>query len=70
MKNEKTPVIVERIVNDIDSIVKKVRFPDWQTSSGGVQQVQRKLRDITWNKYKIKDQEVFDKAYSYIEQYY
>lgn len=70
VKNEKTPVIVERIVNDIDSIVKKVRFPDWQTSSGGVQQVQRKLRDITWNKYKIKDQEVFDKAYSYIEQYY
>ena len=70
MKNEKTPVIVERIVNDIDSIVKKVCFPDWQTSSGGVQQVQRELRNITWNKYKIKDQEVFDKAYSYIEQYY
>lgn len=70
VKNEKTPVIVERIVNDIDSIVKKVRFPDWQTSSGGVQHVQRELRNITWNKYKIKDQEVFDKAYSYIEQYY
>ena len=27
-KNIKTPVIVERIVNDIDEIVRLVRFPD------------------------------------------
>src|SRR4029077_11712139 len=29
-KNTNTHIIVERIVNDIDDIVKKVRFPDWQ----------------------------------------
>jgi type I restriction enzyme R subunit len=29
--NEKTPVIVERVVADIDEIVRLVRFPGWQT---------------------------------------
>ena len=29
-RNGGTHVIVERIVNDIDDIVRKVRFPDWQ----------------------------------------
>ncbi len=70
VKNVDTPVIVERIVNDIDSIVKTVRFPDWQSSTEGVKIVKKELRNITWIRYKIKDQEVFDKAYSYIEQYY
>lgn len=70
VKNENTPIIVEHIVNDIDEIVKKVRFSDWQTSSEGVKLVKRELRNITWNRYKIKDKEVFNKAYRYIEQYY
>lgn len=70
VKNVDTPIIVERIVNDIDDIVKMVRFPDWQSSTEGVKLVKKELRNITWIRYKIKDQEVFDKAYSYIEQYY
>ncbi len=28
-EGEDTPVIVERIVNDIDEIVRMVRFPGW-----------------------------------------
>ena len=28
------------------------------------------LRSVVWVKYKIKDKEVFDKAYKYIEEYY
>lgn len=28
-RNEDTPIIVERIVTDIDEIVRRVRFPDW-----------------------------------------
>jgi len=32
-KNTNTHIIVERIVTDIDDIVKKVRFPDWQHTS-------------------------------------
>lgn len=34
-KNKNTHIIVERIVADIDGIVKKVRFPDWQHTSQG-----------------------------------
>lgn len=28
------------------------------------------LRSVVWIKYRIKDTEVFEKAYKYIEQYY
>lgn len=70
VKNKNTPVIVERIVTDIDSIVKIVRFDGWQNTKTGRQEVKKALRSVVWMKYKIKDKEVFDKAYSYIEQYY
>ena len=70
VRNEKTPIIVERIVNDIDSIVKIVRFDGWQNTTEGQKEVKKALRSIVWIKYKIKDQDVFDKAYNYIEQYY
>ena len=36
----------------------------------GKNEVKKALRSVIWIKYKIKDKEVFDKAYSYIEQYY
>ena len=70
IKNKSTPVIVERIVADIDSIVKIVRFDGWQSTTAGKQEVKKALRSVVWIKYKIKDKEVFDKAYNYIEQYY
>lgn len=70
VKNQNTPVIVERVVTDIDDIVKIVRFDGWQNTTGGRQEVKKALRSVVWVKYKIKDKEVFDKAYSYIEQYY
>lgn len=69
-RNNKTPIIVERIVADIDDIVKIVRFDGWQRTSTGKNEVKKALRSVIWIKYKIKDKEVFDKAYSYIEQYY
>jgi type I restriction enzyme, R subunit len=69
-KNKNTHIIVERIVADIDEIVKKVRFPDWQHTSQGERLVQRELRR-TLLKYKLHtDQDLFDKAYGYIRQYY
>lgn len=70
LKTESTPVIVERIVNDIDDIVKIVRFDGWQKTTTGKNEVKKALRSVIWIKYKIKDKEVFDKAYNYIEQYY
>lgn len=70
VKNSSTPIIVERIVTDIDDIVKIVRFDGWQNTTSGRQEVKKALRSVVWVKYKIKDKEVFDKAYSYIEEYY
>ena len=69
-KSHDTHIMVERIVADIDEIVKKVRFPDWQRTTQGERLVQKSLRDVLYLKYKIKDQDLFDKAYAYIRQYY
>ena len=70
VRNENTPVIVERIVKDIDGIVKLVRFPGWQKTSTGKKEISKNLRDVVMRKYRIRDAEVFAKAYSYVEQYY
>lgn len=70
VRNSNTPVIVERIVADIDGIVRKIRFPGWQNTSTGRKEVSKNLRDIILKKYRIKDAAVFNEAYGYIEQYY
>jgi type I restriction enzyme R subunit len=70
VKSKNTHVIVERVVTDIDGIVKQVRFPDWQNTTQGEREVRQALRR-TLLKYKLHtDQELFDKAYGYIKQYY
>jgi len=70
VRNGKTPVLVERIVNDIDEIVRIVRFPGWQQTIAGDREVKQALRK-TLLKYKLhQDQELFDRAYAYIQQYY
>lgn len=70
VKNANTPVIVERIVTDIDDIVRIVRFDGWQDTVAGRKEVKKALRSVVSVKYKIKDREVFDKAYRYVEMYY
>jgi len=72
VKSRGTPIIVENVVSDIDNqIVLIVRnFNDAFKTVTGKREVQKQLRSILWLKYKIKDQEVFDKAYRYIEMYY
>lgn len=69
-KNKATHIIVERIVNDIDGIVKQVRFPDWQNTSQGEREVQKALRKALLKYQLHTDQELFEKAYEYIKQYY
>nr|WP_303680654.1 HsdR family type I site-specific deoxyribonuclease [Pelodictyon luteolum] len=70
VKNGNVPVVVERIVTDIDEIVRMVRFPGWQNTKAGEREVQKALRKVIYVKYQIKDQELFDKAFGYIGQYY
>jgi type I restriction enzyme, R subunit len=69
-RSEDTPVIVERIVADIDDIVEKVRFPEWQYTDEGERTVKQALRRVLL-KYRLhRDQDLFEKAYGYIKQYY
>ena len=70
MKTDQTPIIVERIVNDIDTLVKYVRFDGWQNTTVGERAVQKELRKILWVKYQIKDEDLFNRAYEYIKEYY
>lgn len=70
VRNGETPVIVERVVADIDEIVRQVRFPGWQQTEAGEREVKRALRRSLL-KYKLHtDQDLFDRAYAYIVQYY
>jgi type I restriction enzyme R subunit len=70
VKTDETPVIVERIVADIDEIVRMVRFPGWQQTSAGEREVQKALRKTLLKYHLHKDQDLFDRAYGYIKQYY
>ena len=70
VRNADTPMVVERIVTDIDEIVRLVRFPGWQDTSAGEREVRKALRKTLF-KYKLhQDADLFTKAYGYIKQYY
>ena len=70
VKTPETPIIVERVVTDIDEIVRLVRFPGWQGTQAGEREVKKALRKALF-KYKLHaDEELFEKAFSYIRQYY
>ena len=72
IRTEDTPIIVERVVADIDENVVAIvrKFKDAFKSITAQREIKKKLRSILWVNYQIKDQEVFDKAYQYIEMYY
>lgn len=72
IKTPQTPIVVENVVNDIDSNVVDIvrRFNNAFKTVSGQQEVRKMLRTILWLKYKIKDSDVFEKAYKYVEMYY
>lgn len=65
-----TPQMVEQIVKESDEIVRVVRFPDWQPTVAGECDVKKALRRVLLNYQLHTDNELFEKAYSYIKQYY
>ncbi|MCB1327753.1 MAG: hypothetical protein KDK35_21150 [Leptospiraceae bacterium] len=70
VENAETPVMVRRIVDDIDEIVRNVRFEGWQHTSAGEREVKKVLRKTLF-KYKLHSHtELFEKAYGYIREYY
>ena len=72
IKTPQTPIVVENVVNDIDTNVVDIvrRFNNAFKTVSGQQEVRKMLRTILWLKYKIKDSDVFEKAYKYVEMYY
>ena len=70
LKDNDTPIIVERVVNDVDEVVRSVRFDGWQNTHEGDRLVQQALRKTLYVKYKIRDNDVFEKALGYIREYY
>lgn len=69
-KNDDTPIMVERVVSDVDEIVRVVRFDGWQETHAGEREIKKALRK-TLLKYKLhQDLDLFDRAYGYIREYY
>ena len=69
-KNGETPIMVKRVVDDIDEIVRAVRFDGWQATHAGEREVKKALRQTLF-KYKLhQDAELFERAYGYIREYY
>lgn len=61
---------MERIVADIDAIVRVVSFQGWQNTVSGEREVQKALRQKLLKYQLHKDQVLFDRAYGYIKEYY
>ncbi len=70
VRNSDTPIMVERVVNDIDEIVRIVRFDGWQSTHAGEREVRNALRKTLFKCKLHQDQELFDRAYGYIRTYY
>ena len=69
-KHGNTPIMVRRVVDDIDEIVRAVRFDGWQATHAGEREVRNALRRTLF-KYKLhQDAELFERAYGYIREYY
>ena len=70
LKGDQTPIIVENVVNRIDEVVRGVRFEGWQSTIRGDQEVRQALRKTLYVQFKIRDNDVFEKALGYVREYY
>lgn len=65
-----TPGIIERVVNDIDAIVREVRYDGWSATADGDRLVRREVR-TTLRKHQMHNVDgLFDRAYAYIAEHY
>ena len=69
-KNGSTPVMVKRVVDDIDEIVRAVRFDRWQNTHASEREAKIALRKPLF-KYKLhQDNGLFERADGSIKEYY
>lgn len=64
------PVVIQGVVEQVDSLVQPVRGTGWQTSHPGDRMVRQELRLILRNNGLPPSGELFDRAYSYIRENY
>jgi type I restriction enzyme R subunit len=69
-KSEDTPIMVERVVGDIDAIVRHVRFDGWQDTHAGEREIKKALRKTLFKYQLHQDADLFDRAFDYIREYY
>jgi len=64
------PVVIESVVEKVDSLVQPVRGTGWQTSHPGDRMVRQELRLILKNSGLPPAGDLFDRAYAYIQENY
>jgi type I restriction enzyme R subunit len=69
-RTDQTPIVVERVVADIDEIVRYVRFDGWQSTSAGEREVKRALRRSLLKYQLHQDADLMERAYGYVAEYY
>jgi len=69
VKNDNTPVSVERVVADIDEIMRLVRFPGWQQTAAGEREVKKALRKKLLKYPLHQDADLFERAYRNVREY-
>ena len=70
LKTDGTPIIVENVVHEIDEVVRAARFTGWQETLEGDREVQKALRRTLYIRFKIRDNDVFQRAHQYVREYY
>lgn len=70
LKGDETPIIVSNVVDRIDEVVRGVRFDGWQSTIAGDQEVRKALRQTLYVQFKIRDNDVYERALGYIREYY
>ena len=69
-KPDGVPLVIENVVENVDSLVQPVRGTGWQTSHPGDRMVRQELRLILKNNGLPPSGELFDRAYAYIRENY
>lgn len=65
-----SPALVERVVLDIDAIVKQVRYDGWAATKEGDRIVRREVRNVLLKHRLHREPDLFERAYEYIAKHY
>ena len=63
-------MIISKIVEEIDGLVRPIRGQRWQESQPGDREVRRLLRLVLNNAGLPPNGDLFDRAYAYIREHY